>query len=165
MTNALWITHEGVRLNVDLHGAGLEVGALPTCPSVYAEVHRPSGGVRIGETGNSIRGKIRHDIAWFRSMHLGTAPVAQLRRQHPIALAARKSGAEGFAYFVVGDDPGLADKALRQSSERRVFNWVRAHPDWVDWNRQRSWRRNVSTTLRRLVFEIKLGFPRCSWAG
>jgi hypothetical protein len=25
--------------------------------------------------------------------------------------------------------------------------------------------RNVSTTLRRLVFEIKLGFPGCSWAG
>lgn len=97
-------------------------------------------GVRIGETGFSIRGKIRHDIRWFNSMRDGTAPQAQLRRTLPIALAAKVTGAIGFEFNVVSVDLRLADKELRQDCERFLFDWVRRSDGLTDWNRQRSWR-------------------------
>ena len=129
-----------IRLNIEWSGRGLPVNALPTKPGIYAEIYRPERGVRIGETGRSIRGKIKHDIRWFRSMGDGTAPKAQLRRTLPIAEAAKKTGDVGFAYFVVSCDNRLEDKELRQACERQLFEWVRQQPNWADWNRQRSWR-------------------------
>jgi hypothetical protein len=130
----------GIELNVDFTGQGLVVDHLTTKAGIYAEVYTPERGVRIGETGRSIRGKIKHDIRWFRSMRDGTAPESQLRRTLPIAQAAKRTGDIGFAYFVVSSDPRLEDKVLRQACERFMFEWVRNHPHWVDWNRQRSWR-------------------------
>jgi len=73
-------------------------------------------------------------------MHNGTAPPEQLRRTLPIAQAAKATGAEGFEFYVVSDDPLLEDKALRQDCERFMFEWVRRAPGFVDWNRQWSWR-------------------------
>lgn len=113
---------------------------LPALAGVYAEIHWPTRGVRIGETGRSIRGKIAHDLRWFRSMQDGTAGPEQLRRTLPIALTARKSGAAGFEFYVVSCDPRLIDKALRQEVERFMFVWVARHSHYVDWNRQVSWR-------------------------
>ncbi|TNF58722.1 MAG: hypothetical protein EP307_11780 [Rhodobacteraceae bacterium] len=134
------VVHLDVALNVDWTGPGLPVDALPTTAGIYAEIYRPERGVRIGETGRSIRGKIRHDIAWFRAMRDGTAPDSQLRRTLPIAEAAKRTGDVGFAFFVVSEDPRLRDKDLRQSCERFMFDWVRRQSDWIDWNRQVSWR-------------------------
>lgn len=134
------VAYHGIDLNVDWSGNGLPVENLPTTAGIYAEVFLPERGVRIGETGNSIRGKIRHDIRWFRSMHNGTAPEHQLRRTLPIAEAAKRAGDVGFAFFVVSSDQRLQEKYLRQSCERFLFDWVREHSDWIDWNRQRSWR-------------------------
>ena len=134
------IVWKGIELDVEWSGKGLAVDRLPTSPGVYAEIYLPERGVRIGDTGRSIRGKIRHDTRWFRSMHDGTAPEHQLRRTLPIALAAKQTGETGFAFFVVSSDPRLQEKNLRQSCERFMFDWVRDHPDWVDWNRQKSWR-------------------------
>ena len=113
---------------------------LPSVAGVYAEIHWPTGGVRIGETGRSIRAKIAHDLRWFKAMQNGTAGSAQLGRTLPIALAARKSGSEGFEFYVVSSDPRLLAKDLRQDVERFMFAWVRRQPGYVDWNRQVSWR-------------------------
>lgn len=141
MTPEEIVRHRGIDLFVDWkRGHGLPVGSLPARAGIYAEVYWPERGVRIGETGRSIRGKIRHDLAWFTSMHNGTAPPEQLRRTLPIAQAAKVTGAEGFEFYVVSDDPLLADKALRQDCERFMFEWVLRAPGFVDWNRQRSWR-------------------------
>lgn len=135
------IEFEGLRLNVAwIKGQGLSSGLLPNQPGLYAEIYWPERGVRIGETGRSIRGKIRHDIRWFNSMRAGTAPPAQLRRTLPIAMAAKRTGALGFEFYVVSADPRLTDKTLRQGAERYLFAWIRERPDWVDWNRQVSWR-------------------------
>jgi len=134
------LVFEGISLNIDWrpgHGAHT---ALPALPGVYAEVHWPSRGVRIGETGRSIRAKIAHDIRWFQGMQNGTAGPAQLRRTLPIALTARKTGPAGFEFYVVSCDPRLANKALRQEVERFMFRWVSARTEYVDWNRQKSWR-------------------------
>jgi len=111
-------------------------GFIPSTASscrCVREIHWPTRGVRIGETGRSIRAKIGHDLHWFRSMRDGTAAAAQLGRNLPIALAARKSGAEGFEFYVVSSDPRLLDKALRQDVERFMFAWVRRQPTYVDW--------------------------------
>lgn len=140
MASSHFIVWEGIELNIDWSGKGLAVDQLPTSAGIYAEVYLPERGVRVGETGRSIRAKIRHDIRWFRSMRDGTAPEHQLRRTLPIALAAKKTGETGFAFFVVSSDHRLQEKNLRQSCERFLFDWVRDHPDWVDWNRQKSWR-------------------------
>jgi hypothetical protein len=130
----------GLELNVDwVPGSGL-YSALPALPGIYAEIHWPSRGVRIGETGRSIRAKIGHDLGWFRAMQEGTAGPAQLRRTLPIALAARTTGAAGFEFYVVSCDPQLADKTLRHDAERFMFQWVASRPEFVNWNRQVSWR-------------------------
>jgi hypothetical protein len=96
--------------------------------------------LRFGETGRSIRGKICHDIGWFKSMHNRTAPLAQLRRTLPIAEAAKATGVEGFEFYVVSNDPRLEDKALRQDTERFLFAWADRAAGFVNWNRQVSWR-------------------------
>jgi hypothetical protein len=82
-------------------GGGIAVDRLPVEPGIYAEVYWPQLGLRIGETGNSIRGKIKHDVRWMRSMHDGTAPEVQLRRTIPHTLAAKAAGPEGFEFYVV----------------------------------------------------------------
>lgn len=134
------VVFKGLELNVDwVLGRGL-YGMLPSLPGIYAEIHWPSRGVRIGETGRSIRAKIAHDLRWFKGMQDGTAGAAQLRRTLPIALAARKSGAVGFEFYVVSCDPRLVDKVLRQDAERFLFQWVASRPEYVNWNRQVSWR-------------------------
>lgn len=135
------IEFEGIRLNVSwIEGKGVEPEQLPNRPGIYAEIYWPERGVRIGETGNSIRGKIKHDIRWFEGMKNGTEKPEQLRRTLPIAMAAKRTGKVGFEFYVVSADPGLSDKALRQACERHLFDWVRKQPHFVDWNRQKSWR-------------------------
>lgn len=136
-----YLDFEGVLLNVSwLPAYGLSPDLLPDKPGLYAEIYWPERGVRIGETGRSIRSKIRHDIRWFKNMHAGTAPPEQLRRTLPIAMAAKQSGDVGFEFYPVSTDPRLADKKLRQNAERFLFSWVRAQRNLVDWNRQVSWR-------------------------
>jgi hypothetical protein len=93
----------------------------------------------IGETGDSIRGKIRRNIYWFKRMHNGTAPPEQLRRTLPIAEAAKATGHEGFEFYVVSDDPRLKEKALRQETERFLHAWAKQADGFVNWNRQKSW--------------------------
>ena len=135
------LDYMGLKLNVNWRqGLGTAPESLPNVPGIYAEIYWPERGVRIGETGRSIRGKIKHDLRWFESMKNGTAPPAQLRRTLPIALAAKRTGATGFEFFTVCDDPRLVDKELRQHAERFLFQWVRAQKELVDWNRQVSWR-------------------------
>jgi hypothetical protein len=129
-----------IELNISWVAGTGSPANLPALPGVYAEIHWPSRGLRIGETGRSIRAKIAHDLRWFRAMQDGTAGLAQLRRTLPIALAARMTGADGFEFYVVSCDPRLAEKPLRQEVERYMFDWVRGEADYVDWNRQISWR-------------------------
>ena len=131
----------GIELSVNwATGQGTPVKELPTCAGVYAEIYWPESGVRIGETGISIRGKIRHDIGWFKSMRDGTAAPNQLRRTLPIAMAAKKSGPNGFEFYIVSADPRLIDKELRQECEKFMFKWLKEQVEYKNWNRQKSWR-------------------------
>ena len=70
-----------------------------------------------------------------------TGPPDQrdLRRTSPIAEAAKATGAEGFEFYVVSDDPRLNDKELRQGTERFLFKWAEQADGFVSWNRQKSW--------------------------
>lgn len=132
---------QGIPLNVDWSpGRGTSPDELPTGAGIYAEICWRESGVRVGETGKSIRGKIRHDIWWFKKMHDGTAPPAQLRRTIPTAIAAKESGPDAFEFYVVSSDSRLADKSLRQECERYLFEWLEQHDRYVSWNRQKSWR-------------------------
>ena len=134
------VNYQGIDLLASWRaGEGTNVDVLPNRPGIYAEIYWPQFGVRIGETGRSIRGKIRHDIRWFNSMNDGSAPPEQLRRTLPIAEAAKATGARGFEWYVVSADPLLEDKLLRQDCERFMFNWVRSADGLVCWNRQVSW--------------------------
>ncbi len=131
---------ENIQLNTNWHNSNsINPDDLPTCAGVYAEIHWPSMGVRIGETGRSIRGKIKHDIRWFNSMHDGTAPIEQLRRTLPIAQTAKAYGASAFSFYVVSQDPRLEDKELRQKCERFMFQWIENNPEYINWNFQKSW--------------------------
>jgi len=135
------VEFNGIALNVHwTPDNGLSVQDLPDRPGIYAEIHWPKRGVRVGETGVSIRRKIQHDVRWFQGMHLGTEKPEQLRRTLPIALTAKEHGALGFSFYVVSTDPRLLDKALRQECERHLFQWLSDDLDYVSWNRQKSWR-------------------------
>jgi hypothetical protein len=140
-TSPTSIDFQGIQLSVGWQAdGGVSVSELPKVPGIYAEIHWPKMGVRVGETGGSIRTKIRHDIHWFNSMWDGSAPPEQLRRTIPIAMTAKESGATAFELYVVSIDPRLSDKALRQECERFMFRWLEEHPNFVSWNHQRSWR-------------------------
>ena len=140
-TSPTSIDFQGIQLSVGWQAdGGVSVSELPKVPGIYAEIHWPKMGVRVGETGGSIRTKIRHDIHWFNSMWDGSAPPEQLRRTIPIAMTAKESGATAFEFYVVSIDPRLSDKALRQECERFMFRWLEEHPNFVSWNHQRSWR-------------------------
>ena len=139
--SAARLEFRGIELNVNwVAGQGTPVNELPACAGVYAEIYWPELGVRIGETGISIRGKIRHDIRWFESMRDGTAAPNQLRRTLPIAMAAKKSGSNGFEFYVVSTDPRLLNKDIRQECERFLFKWLEGQIEYISWNRQKSWR-------------------------
>jgi hypothetical protein len=130
----------GIPLFTDFKPAsGLTVKQLPKRPGIYAEVYWPERGLRFGETGDSIRGKIQHDVWWFNAMHRGTAPEKDLRRAIPIARAAKATGAKGFEFYVVSDDPRLTDRSLRQEVERFMFDWAEQADGFVNWNLQKSW--------------------------
>ena len=133
-----WVRGRGVNMSKPPIG-------IPACPGIYAEIHWATHGVRIGETGQSLRGKFIHDAQWMEQMHTGTAPESQLRRlrmsdPHPIVVHAAEDGATGFEFFIVCSDTRLGETSLRQDTERFLFDWVRKQPALVDWNRQRSWR-------------------------
>jgi len=131
---------QGIPLSTEFkQGFGLAVERLPDSPGIYAEVYWPQRGLRIGETGRSIRGKLGHDFRWFNGMHDGTAPERDLRRTSPICQAAKATGAEGFEFYVVSTDPRLADKALRQETERFLHDWAERAPGFVNWNFQTAW--------------------------
>lgn len=130
---------------IDLFVGWVEVNsmpadAFPTSPGIYAEICWPRKGVRVGETGKSLRGKIRHDIRWFKGMHDGTEKPEQLRRTSPICMAAKEMGLAGFKFYLVSKDPKLTDKQLRQDCERYLFDWCAKHQTLESWNFQRSWR-------------------------
>jgi hypothetical protein len=140
-SSARSIEFRGITLNVDwTRENSVPASRLPDRPGIYAEIHWPKRGVRIGETGRSIQGKIYHDLGWFKSMHDGTAPPEQLRRTIPIAMTAKECGAGGFAFYVVSVDPRLKDKSLRQECERHMFAWLEQHPTFISWNHQTTWR-------------------------
>jgi len=131
----------GIKLKVDWSpDNAMSIERLPTCAGVYAEIHWPKRGVRVGETGVSIRGKILHDIRWFQGMHHGTEAPEQLRRTIPIAKTAKEHGASGFAFYVISDHPRLRNKQLRQDCERHLFKYLEQHPDYDSWNHQTTWR-------------------------
>ena len=135
------VEYRGILLAVNWKpGVGTSVAELPSTPGLYAEIHWPRRGVRVGETGTGIRRKIQHDIRWFKAMHEGRAPLEQLKRTIPIAQVAKELGAEAFEYYVVSVDPRLTEKSLRQDCERFVFRWLEAHSDYESWNHQKSWR-------------------------
>lgn len=133
--------YKGIKFNTDWNeNNSLDVESLPNSPGIYAEIYWETKGVRIGETGRSIRGKIKHDIGWFNSMHDRSAPAEQLRRTIPIAEVAKKFGSKVFSFYVVSQDSRLEDKEIRQECERFLFQWVEENPRYINWNFQKSWR-------------------------
>ncbi|EMR13981.1 hypothetical protein MPL1_02433 [Methylophaga lonarensis MPL] len=136
-----FITYKGINLFVGwTEDNSVPVESLPTKPGLYAEICWGRHGVRVGETGRSVRGKIRHDIRWFEGMHNGTEKPEQLRRTSPICMAAKELGVTGFRFYLVSDDPRLNDKILRQECERFLFEWCEKHAQLISWNFQKSWR-------------------------
>lgn len=136
-----FITHQGINLFVGwTEDNSVPVDSLPTKPGIYAEICWERLGVRVGETGKSVRGKIRHDVRWFNGMFSGTEKPEQLRRTSPICIAAKELGLAGFKFYLVSDDSRLCDKSLRQECERFLFEWCDKHSQLVSWNLQKSWR-------------------------
>ena len=137
--NMDWRPGRGILLSEP--SRGLEV---PAEPGLYAIVHHASHGVRIGETGQPMRGRFRQHCTWHRNMVNGTARSQDYRRldmsdPDPYMVAAARDQPSAFEHYVLSTDPRLADKIIRQNVERDVFAWVRAQQLYVDWNRQRAW--------------------------
>jgi hypothetical protein len=137
--NLDWTEGTGVSL-ADVQARRL----VPDSPILYAVVSHRLGLVRNGETGRGRR-RVGHEGRWMRDVHAGRGRACDYSRLRmvnadPYVVAAVEHGPASFEFFVVSDDPRLADKSLRQEVERELFRLVRRRlPHLRSCNRQRSW--------------------------
>jgi hypothetical protein len=134
---------KGIDLNLDwTHETDVPIDKLPKCAGVYAQIHWPSNGVRIGHAAN-LRGRHQEARAWFNRMHNGTAPTNQIKRNNVFCQAAKRDGHAGFGHCIISIDSRLSDKVLREEVESFLFHFVATSERYLDFNYQRGYRNTL----------------------
>ncbi|MEO0344111.1 MAG: hypothetical protein AAF198_11810 [Pseudomonadota bacterium] len=117
------------------------VSNMPTHGGIYAEIHWPTRSIRIGETGNSMRGRNRSHMRWADKHLEGTHNEKEAARKGPIVDLVREWGSEGLEYYVITDDPRVReDRELRVECEKRLHEWAREQTEFTNINTQRGYR-------------------------
>lgn len=118
-----------------------DVANMPTHGGIYAEVHWPTRSIRIGETGNSMRGRNRSHMRWADKHRNDEHNAKEAVRQGVIVDLAKQWGSEGLEYYVITDDPKVReDRELRVDCEKRLHEWAREQKTLRDINTQRGYR-------------------------
>lgn len=131
---------KGIRLNLNFVPGHGDVNNMPTGHGIYAEVHWPTQSIRIGETGKSVRARNRGHMRWADKHRQGTHTPAEAKRQGPIVELAKQWGSEGLEYYLISNDPRLADRELRVECEKFLHDWARSQETYNNINRQRGYR-------------------------
>ena len=133
------LSFQGIKLNLEFRPGQGTVDAMPTGHGIYAEVHWPTKSLRIGES-KAVRARNRAHMRWAQKHRDGSHTPKEAQRQGPIVELAKAWGAEGLEYYLISDDPRLADRELRVACEKHLHEWARKQTRFRDLNGQRGYR-------------------------
>lgn len=131
--------YQGIILDLEFRQGFGAVLDLPTGHGIYAQVHWPTRGLRIGESQN-VRKHNRAHIRWADRHRAGTHIGAIAARRGIIVDLVKKWGSEGLEHYLISDDPRLADRVLRVECEKFLHAWALTQTDYVNLNTQRGYR-------------------------
>jgi hypothetical protein len=135
------MTYKDVYFNLVFKQGEGDVANMPTHGGIYAEIHWPTLSIRIGETGNSMRGRNRAHMRWADKHRNGSHNEKEKARQGIIVDLAKEWGSEGLEYYVICDDPRvLKDRELRVECEKRLHLWACEQTEFRNFNTQRGYR-------------------------
>lgn len=133
--------YKGVQFNLTFVEGNGDVAHMPTHGGIYAEIHWPTRSIRIGETGNSMRGRNRSHMRWADKHRNGAHNEKEAARQGVIVDLVKEWGSEGLEYFVITDDPRVReDRELRVDCEKHLHEWAREQTEFRNVNTQRGYR-------------------------
>ncbi|MEM6382041.1 MAG: hypothetical protein AAF739_05150 [Pseudomonadota bacterium] len=133
--------YRAIQFNLEFVEGEGNVSHMPTHGGIYAEIHWPTRSIRIGETGNSMRGRNRSHMRWADKHRMGTHNARETARQGVIVELAKQWGSEGLEYFVITDDPIIReDREMRVQCEKWLHEWARVQTDFQNVNAQRGYR-------------------------
>lgn len=133
--------YRGVKFELNFIQGDGDINAMPTHGGIYAEIHWPTLSIRIGETGNSMRGRNRSHMRWADKHRNGTHNEKEASRRGVIVDLARRWGSEGLEYYVITDDPRVRnDREFRVECEKQLHLWAGQQTRFRNVNRQRGYR-------------------------
>jgi len=129
----------GIKLNLDFQPGHGDVNNMPTGYGIYAEIHWPTRSIRVGES-TAVRARNRGHIRWANKHRDGTHPPKEASRRGPIVELVKHWGSEGLEYYLISNDPRLADRVLRVECEKFLHEWARNQDTYCNLNTQRGYR-------------------------
>ena len=133
--------YRGIKFNLTFTEGNGSVEKMPTHGGIYAEIHWPTRSLRIGETGNSMRGRNRFHMRWADKHRNNSHDEKEASRKGIIVDLAKQWGSEGLEYYVITDDERVRiDRKLRVDCEKRLHEWANTQTEYRNINRQRSYR-------------------------
>ena len=134
--------YKGIQFNLSFVQGEGDVDNMPTHGGIYAEIHWPTRSIRIGETGNSMRGRNRSHMRWADKHHNSTHNEKETNRKGIIVDLVKEWGSEGLEFYVITDDPRVRgeNKELRVDCEKHLHAWARVQTEFRNINTQRGYR-------------------------
>ena len=134
------MAYRGVEFNLSFSEGEGDVASMPTHAGIYAEIHWPTRSLRIGETGNSLRGRNRSHLRWAEKHRAGAHKGKVATREGMIVDLAKKWGAKGIEYYVICDDSKVQnDREFRVDCEKHLHQWARVQTEFRNINTQRGY--------------------------
>ena len=135
------MVYKGIQFNLSFSEGEGNVADMPTHGGIYAEIHWPTRSIRIGETGNSMRGRNRSHMRWADKHRNSTHNEKEANRQGIIVDLVKEWGSEGLEYYVISEDLRVReDRELRVDCEKHLHEWARVQTEFQNINTQRGYR-------------------------
>ena len=135
------MVYRDIQFNLSFVEGGGNVANMPTSGGIYAEIHWPTRSIRIGETGNSMRGRNRSHMRWADRHRNCTHNEKETNRQGIIVDLVKEWGSEGLEYYVITEDQRVReDRELRVDCEKQLHKWAQVQTEFRNINTQRGYR-------------------------
>ena len=133
--------YKGIQFNLSFVEGEGDVKNMPTHGGIYAEIHWPTRSIRIGEIGNSMRGRNLSHMRWADKHYNSAHNEKETKRRGIIVDLAKEWGSKGLEYYVITEDPRVReDRELRVDCEKHLHEWAQVQTEFRNINTQRGYR-------------------------